>query len=119
MKTTVINSTRGRKPLNIKFPQGAFTVEQLFALNDKSKGGVVKCELTARNHIKRALAADVLVKLPEKLKTGTVGAPAFKFILKARHLNNLAKRSKRTVVGVKVVDQPVPAPVAEAALVTA
>ena len=98
MNTTVTKSTRGRKPLNVKFPQGAFTVDQLFALNDKAKGGAVKCELTARNHIKRALASEILVKLPEKRLTGTVGAPAFKFILKARHLNNLAKRVKRTAV---------------------
>jgi len=97
MNTTVTKSARGRKPLAIKFPQGAFTVDQLFALNDKTKGGVIKCELTARNHIKRGLASDVLVKLPEKLKTGTVGAPAFKFILKTRHQANLAKRAKRAV----------------------
>lgn len=97
MNANTTKSTRGRKPLNVKYPQGAFTVDQLFTLNDKAKGGVIKCELTARNHIKRGLASDVLVKLPEKLTTGKVGAPAFKFILKTRHLNNLAKRAKRSV----------------------
>ena len=111
MNANVTKSVRGRKPLNIKFPQGAFTVDQLFALNDKAKGGVLKCELTARNHIKRGLKSDVLVKLPEKLATGKVGAPAFKFILKARHQANLAKRAKRAVKVVSPAE--VTAPVAE------
>ena len=88
-------STRGRKPLKIKFPQGAFTVDQLFALNSKENGGNVKCELTARNHIKRGLASGTLVKLAEKLTTGKVGAPAYKFILASRHKQNEARRAKR------------------------
>ena len=109
MNATVTKSTRGRKQLNIKFPQGAFSVDQLFALNDKAKGGVIKCELTARNHIKRGLAKDTLVKLPEKFTTGTVGAPAFKYILKTRHLANQAKRAKRATkeASVPAVEAPV------------
>ena len=75
---------RGRKRLAVKFPQGAFTVDQLFALNAKDKGGNVKCVLTARNHVKRGLATGLLVKLSKKLEKRTVGAPAFRFMLKSR-----------------------------------
>lgn len=116
MNTTVTKTARGRKPLNIKFPQGAFTVDQLFDLNSVTNGGFVKCELTARNHIKRALKADVLVKLPEKAKKGTVGAPAFKFILKTRHEANAAKRLKRAVKAVPASPAQVEGPEVPAAV---
>ena len=68
MNATVTKSTRGRKPLNVKLPQGAFTIGQFFGMNDKSKGGVMKCELTARNHVNRGVQAGLFVKLPEKAR---------------------------------------------------
>jgi hypothetical protein len=92
-----VKSTRGRKPLKVKFPTGAFTVDQLFAMNDKAKGGSVKCELTARNHIKRGLATGKLVKLADKLNTGKVGAPAFKFQLASYAKHNEARRAKKAL----------------------
>jgi hypothetical protein len=100
--STATVTTKGRKPLKVKYPRGAFTVDQLFELNRKDKGGVVKCELTARNHIKRGLATALLVKLDKKLALGTVGAPAFRYMLKSRaeaNQRNLAKAAaKRTAV---------------------
>jgi hypothetical protein len=95
-------SLRGRKPLTVKFPTGAFTVDQLFSLNS----GLVKCELTARNHIKRGLASGKLMKLAEKLVTGTVGAPAFKFQLASYAKKNANRRAKAAAPAVA------PAPVA-------
>lgn len=84
----------GRPRLNIRLPQGAFTVEQLYTLN---KGITPKfCELTVRNHVKQGLASGLLVKLAKKLETGSVGAPAFRYMLKSRadaNARNLAKAS--------------------------
>jgi len=79
---------RPRKP--VKFPKGAFTVDELFAKNSN----VIDCELTARNHISRALASGKLIKLAEKLNTGKVGAPAFKFQLASTYRYNLNRRTK-------------------------
>jgi hypothetical protein len=86
---------RGRKRFPIKFPKGAFTVDELFALNKPVSPKF--CELTARNHITRGLASGKLVKLAEKLKTGTVGAPALKYQLKAAYEYNLNRRAKKVV----------------------
>jgi len=95
-KNTNVKSTRGRKQLKINWPTGAFTVDELFARNSKEAGkGNVKCELTARNHIARGLAAGKLVKLAEKLTTGKVGAPAFKFQLATYAKHNEARRAKK------------------------
>jgi len=80
--------TRGRPRYPVKFPKGAFTVDELLALNQPK----VKCELTARNHINRGLKEGKLVKLKEKLTTGTVGAPAYKFQLKSAYEYNLNRR---------------------------
>jgi hypothetical protein len=93
--------TRGRKRFPVKFPKGAFTVDELFALNKPVSPKF--CELTARNHIKRGLANGKLVKLVEKLKTGTVGAPALKYQLKAAYAYNLNRRAttKPTVAAPK------------------
>lgn len=88
----------GRNPLNVTYPKGAFTVEQLFALNSQANGGPVKCELTIRNHIKKALASGKIVRLPEKAVTGTVGAPAFRFQLKSAADYNAARKNKSKVV---------------------
>ena len=103
-------TVKGRKPLTIKYPKGAFTVDQLFALNAKAEGkGNVKCELTARNHIQRGLANGKLIKLAEKVATGKAGAPAFKFQLKAAADYNAARRAAKAAKAA----QPV-APVVEA-----
>ena len=96
MNTSTSTSRLGRKPAVIKYPKGAFTVEQLFALNSKIDGkGNVKCELTARNHIARGLANGKLVKLAEKVATGKAGAPAFKFQLKAAADYNAIRRANK------------------------
>ena len=89
---------RGRKPLKVNYPTGAFTVDELFARNSKLTGkGNLKCELSARNHIGRGLASGKLVKLTEKLNTGKVGAPAFKFQLATYAKHNAARRAKKAL----------------------
>ena len=108
-ETNVVPTTavRGRKQLKVKFPKGPFTVEELFEMNNKATGkGTVKCVLTARNHIKRGLATGKLVKLAEKATKGTVGAPAYRFQLKAAVEYNEARKAKKAVVKVATTPQP-------------
>jgi hypothetical protein len=95
MNTNTPVTKRGRKRFPVKFPKGAFTVNDLFALNKAVSPKF--CELTARNHITRNLADGKLVKLKDKLKTGTVGAPALKYQLKAAYEYNLNRRAKKAV----------------------
>lgn len=85
MKT---KNKNGRPRFAVKFPTGKFTVDELFAKNST----LIKCELTARNHITRGLASGKLVKLAEKLNTGKVGAPAFKFQLSTYAKHNANRR---------------------------
>lgn len=88
------NKTKsGRPRFAVKFPTGKFTVDELFAKNST----LIKCELTARNHINRGLASGKLVKLAEKLNTGKVGAPAFKFQLATYAKHNANRRAKKDV----------------------
>lgn len=94
-------NTRGRKPLKVKFPTGAFTVDELYALNKPVSPKF--CELTARNHIARGLASGKLVKLSEKLNTGKVGAPAFKFQLASYAKHNEARRLKKAAAKLAAV----------------
>lgn len=95
------NATKlGRKPLKIRYPKGAFTIDELFAANSKANGGTVKCELTIRNHIKRDLAEGKLVQV-EKVLTGKAGAPAFRFQLKSVREYNIARAAKRAAAPVE------------------
>ena len=85
--------TPGRKPLKIKYPQGAFTIAQLRAKNPNAK-----CELTIRNHVNRGLASGLLVRLSKDVEKGTVGRPNFRFMLKSRaeaNARNLAKANAK------------------------
>ena len=91
--TTVSNL--GRPRLSVKFPKGVFTVAEAFVLNKSLQPKL--CVLTIRNHITREMNVGKLVKLVEKATTGTVGAPALKYQLKAAYEYNLNRRAKKAV----------------------
>ncbi len=83
----------GRPPAEIKYPRGIFTLNELFELNHtpkKSNGRGKKanpakiCKLTIIKHVNARLADGVLTKLPETVKTGKPGKPAFRYILTSR-----------------------------------
>lgn len=93
--TEKVKGTPGRKPTPIVIPRKAFTIAELFTANSKDLGnGLVKCELTIRNYVKKAVEAGTLVA-DGKVVTGTVGAPAQKFIPADVKAKNEARKANR------------------------
>ncbi|NCC65969.1 MAG: hypothetical protein EOM15_15105 [Spirochaetia bacterium] len=105
-KVEVVKSARGRKPIEIKYPRGAFTIEELFALNDVANGGKVKCRLTIRQKVKDAVKDGVL-SVMDPVRTKKIGAPAQRFIsTAARNAAKKASEASRRKVKVAKVEKP-------------
>lgn len=75
----------GRPKVTLKYPRGAFTVEELYDLNrgEKGRGKRAKvCKLTIRNHIAEKLGDGFLTEVAP-VKSGKVGQPAKRYIRSA------------------------------------
>jgi hypothetical protein len=99
----------GRPALDIKFPAGAFTINELHALNPQAKWS-----LTIRQHVQKQLKAGWLTKLPKTRPTGGVGKPADLFIRTAMFKAAGARKAARAALNETPVAVDVVTPVVEA-----
>lgn len=101
MKNKTETRSVGRPSVNLIFPRGAFTVNQLAALNPNV------CTLTVRKKIDAGVDDKFLTLLKETVKTGVVGKPAFRYIRTAVHKGLKAARKSREAGIDTTIDVPV------------
>lgn len=114
----------GRPAFVLTYPNGPFTLNQLFDLNHVSRRGRGKgkvCKLTIIKHIEKALNRKLVKRMKETVKTGGVGKPPYQY--------TLTSKGQAKLVGATPVETPVPvaetpipvveAPVAETPVVVA
>jgi hypothetical protein len=77
----------GRPSFQLKYPRGAFTVNDLIEVNPKV------CALTCRQHVSKGLRSKFLKKMKETVQSGKAGKPAFKYI-QAKVLAGIRKNRK-------------------------
>ena len=100
MKTKQIQ-TVGRPKAKLVYPNGPFTVDELYALNSRT----VKCKLSIRQHIARAQADRFVSVRVGSVQTGKVGKPA--------HIYSLTKWGQSKLSLVNETPIPLDAPVVE------
>ena len=93
----------GRPALDIKFPAGAFTINELHSLNPQAKWS-----LTIRQHVQKQLKVGWLSKLPKTRPTGGVGKPSDLFIRTAVLKGIEARKAARSANDETVVDSVTP-----------
>lgn len=94
MKTKTPNPV-GHPYAEIKYPRGAFTINELHALNKEN----VKAQLTIWKHVKTHVADNFLTKLDDTVHTGKRGKPATKYIRTAVwKAMDIARKSRGFVV---------------------
>jgi hypothetical protein len=115
MKNTTSTSQKGKwgkvgaPPKQITFPEGRFTLKQVFAANKSV------CELTVRKRVEALVDAGKVVKLASTEKQDGVGRPNFVYRVKPSSLNvvNGVKPTRKTktktvTTTVATVTPPVP-----------
>lgn len=82
----------GRPAFTLTYPNGPFTLNELFKLNHTPKRGRGEqkvCKLTIINHIQKALINKTVKRLKEVVRTGKAGKPSYKYSLTTKGLNRL------------------------------